>query len=95
MAPNRLVGLAYQALRVTCLSEHAERLVIIDYDILAARAKEVMGLLYDFIGEEPFEHDFENVEYDAAAFDAQLGLDGLHQVREKSGTGAAPDRAAA
>lgn len=80
---NRLVGYAYQALREACWSEFAERLVIIDYDILVARPADVMKLLYDFIGEEPFEHDFEAVEYDAPAFDEQLGLDGLHRVRPK------------
>lgn len=80
---NRLVGFAYQALREACWSAHAERLVIIDYDILVTRPKEVIGLLYEFIGEDPFEHDFDNVEYDAPAFDAQLGLDGLHRVRAK------------
>jgi len=80
---NRLVGFAYQALREACWSEHADRLVIIDYDILVSRPAEVMGLLYDFIGEETYEHDFEAVEYDAPAFDEQLGLDGLHRVRAK------------
>lgn len=80
---NRLVGFAYQALREACWGEHADRLVIIDYDILVSRPKEVMELLYGFIGEEPFAHDFENVTYDAASFDVQLGLDGLHLVRPK------------
>ena len=82
-SPNRLVGFSYQALREACWSEHAEQLVIIDYDLLASRPKEVIDLLYGFIDEPAFEHDFENVEYDAPAFDAQLGLDGLHRVRAK------------
>lgn len=82
-SPNRLVGFAYQALREACWSEHADRLVIIDYDILVTRPKAVIELLYDFIGEAAFAHDFDNVEYDAAAFDAQLGLDGLHRVRAR------------
>ena len=81
--PNRLVGFAYQALREACWSEFADRLVIIDYDILVARPAEVIGLLYDFLGEPRFEHDFEAVAYDAVDFDAQLGLDGLHRVRHR------------
>ena len=84
-ASNRLVGFSYQALREACWGEHAERLVIIDYDILAARPKEVINLLYDFLGEEPIEHDFDNISFDEPAFDAQLGLDGLHRVRAKVG----------
>ena len=42
-----------------------------------------MKLLYEFLGEEHFDHDFSAVEYDAPAFDAQLGLDGLHRVHKK------------
>jgi sulfotransferase len=39
-----------------------------------------MAAAYDFIGEQPFEHDFENVEFDALEFDARLGTPGLHTV---------------
>ena len=57
--------------------------MIVDYDILVSRPAEVLGLIYDFVGEPRFEHDFEQVSYDAPAFDEQLGLDGLHRVRPK------------
>lgn len=77
---NRLVGYAWHALREACYGEFAERLVIVDYDLLAQRPAEVFQLLYQFIGEAPFAHDFGAVEFDAPAFDAQLGLDGLHRV---------------
>ncbi len=77
---NRLVGFPWHALREACYGEFADRLVLVDYDLLAARPADVMKLLYEFLGEEPFDHDFESVEYDAPAFDAQLGLDGLHRV---------------
>lgn len=80
---NRLVGFPWHALREGCWSEHAERLILIEYDLLVHRPKEVITLLYQFLEEEPFEHDFENVEYDAPAFDSQLGVDGLHRVHRK------------
>ncbi|WP_145420984.1 sulfotransferase family protein [Planctomycetes bacterium K23_9] len=79
---NRLVGYPWHALREACYSEFAERLVLVDYDLLTARPADVLQLLYEFLGEEPFEHDFENVQYDAPEFDAQLGLDGLHRVHK-------------
>ncbi len=44
---------------------------------------EVIELIYEFLGEEPFAHDFDNVDYDAPDFDAQLGVDGLHTVHQK------------
>lgn len=80
---NRLVGYPWHALREACYSDFADRIVIVEYDLLVARPKEVFELLYKFLGEEPFEHDFEAVEYDAPAFDQQLGLDGLHRVRRE------------
>jgi sulfotransferase len=80
---NRLVGFPYHALREACWSDHAEHLLIVDYDMLVAQPKEVLSLLYQFIGEEPFEHAFDNVEYDAPAFDKQLGVRGLHKVHKK------------
>jgi sulfotransferase len=80
---NRLVGYAWHALREACYGEHADRLVLIDYDLLIRRPADVMSLLYKFLGEEPFEHDFDAVSYDAPAFDQQLGLNGLHRVHPK------------
>lgn len=80
---NSLVGFPYQALREACYSEFADRLIIVDYDMLTSRPAEVINLVYEFLGEEPYEHDFESVNYDAPKFDAQLGLDGLHRVHKK------------
>lgn len=80
---NRLVGFAYQALREACWGEFADRVIIVDYDMLGSRPADVLKLLYQFIGEDHFAHDFESVAYDAPAFDEQLGLDGLHRVRPK------------
>jgi sulfotransferase len=77
---NRLVGFAWHALREACYSEFAERVLVLEYDLLVGRPAEVFGLVYEFLGEKPFAHDFSKVEYDAPAFDAQLGLDGLHRV---------------
>ena len=77
---NRLVGFPWHALREACYSDFADRLVIVEYELITQRPEEVFKLIYDFLEEEPFEHDFSNVEYDAPAFDSQLGLDGLHRV---------------
>ena len=43
----------------------------------------MIALLYQFLGEAPFAHDFDNVVYDAAAFDLELGVEGLHTVHRK------------
>jgi sulfotransferase len=80
---NRLVGFPWHALKEAVWSEYADRLVIVDYDLLTKRPADVIALIYGFLGEAPFAHDFENVEYDHKAFDAELGIAGLHKVRPK------------
>jgi sulfotransferase len=77
---NRLVGFAWHALREACYSDFAERVLILEYDLLSTRPGDVFKLVYDFLGEQPYAHDFSKVEYDAPEFDAQLGMDGLHRV---------------
>ncbi len=80
---NRLVGFPWHALREACYSDFVERLIIVEYDLLVQRPKDVFKLIYDFLEEKQFEHDFDNVNYDAPEFDNQLGLDGLHRVHKK------------
>ena len=69
---NRLVGFAWHALREACFSEYAERVLVLEYDLLTLRPAEVFGLVYEFLDEKPFKHDFKKVEYDAPAFEWQL-----------------------
>jgi len=42
-----------------------------------------MDYLYNELGYPAFRHDFNNVQYEADEFDAQLGVPGLHTVRRK------------
>ncbi|BBB69119.1 hypothetical protein UNDYM_4866 [Undibacterium sp. YM2] len=78
---NRLVGYPWTALKEAFYGEHASSLLIVDYDLLAQAPEKVMPLVYQFIDEPVFEHDFNQVSYDAPEFDAQLGLHGMHKVR--------------
>ncbi|MDU9414092.1 sulfotransferase [Pseudomonas sp. zfem005] len=78
---NRLVGFAWAALKEAYYGEQADSMLIVDYDLLARAPEKILRLVYEFLGEPWFEHDFERVEYDAPAFDQALGLAGLHKVR--------------
>ncbi|MFZ6770508.1 sulfotransferase [Undibacterium sp. Di26W] len=79
---NRLVGYPWTALKEAFYGEHANSLLIVDYDILAQVPEKVMPLIYQFLGEPEFEHNYRNVSYDAPEFDAPLGMHGLHKVRQ-------------
>lgn len=78
-----MVGFALDALREAFFGEHANRLILVAYEALARRPKDTMQSLYKFLGEDWFEHDFDNVEYEAQDFDIALGTPNLHTVRPK------------
>lgn len=77
------MGFSWAALKDAYYGAHAKSLLLIEYDLLAEAPEKVMRLVYEFLGEPWYQHDFENVQYDAPEFDQALGLDGLHRVRSK------------
>jgi sulfotransferase len=82
---NRLVGYPWTALKEAFYGEHATSLLLVDYELLAQAPQQVLPLVYQFLDEPPFKHDFEQVHYDAPEFDDALGLHGLHKVRPRVG----------
>jgi sulfotransferase len=80
---SRLVGYAYNALKEAFYSEQSASILLVDYELLTIGPAKTMSLIYQFLGEEPFEHDFENVQYEEPEFDKRLKTKGLHQVRAK------------
>ena len=80
---NRLVGYAWSALKEAYYDERAGSMLVVEYDTLAQAPEQVLRLIYEFIDEPWFGHDFENVHYDAPSFDDALGISGLHRVRPR------------
>jgi len=80
---DQLVGFAWAALREAFYGEQASSLLVLDYELLARAPQKVIPLIYRFIEAPLYEHDFDNVEYDAPEFDLPLGTPGLHKVQPK------------
>ncbi len=80
---DALVGFALDALREAFHGDEADRLILVAYEALAARPEATMRELYALLGEPWFEHDFEDVAYEAEDFDLALGTPGLHRVRSR------------
>ena len=80
---NRLVGFAWSALKEAYYGAQAGSLLVVEYELLAQAPARVLRLIYEFLGEPWFEHDFDHVSYDAPAFDEALGISGLHRVRPR------------
>ncbi len=80
---NGTVGMALTALKEAFYGEYSERLLLVDYELLARFPAKTMGLIYDFTGMSEYPHDFNNVEYSHDEFDNTLGVKGLHTVAKK------------
>lgn len=83
MHPDRLIGFALNALREAYFGNLSHKMLLVEYDILCQRPRETLQLIYEFVGEPWFEHDFDNVEYAAEDFDMNLNTPGLHRVGRK------------
>jgi sulfotransferase len=77
------VGWCLNSLREAWFGDHAERLIGIRYESFVEQPGETVRRLYELLGEEPFPHDFESLQYDEPMFDEFLGLPGLHRVRQR------------
>ncbi len=76
-----LIGAAWSALREAWFADEARRLIVIPYDSLVRSPQKTLHRLYQELQEEPFAHDLHHVEYEESAYDAELGMPGLHTVR--------------
>ena len=80
---NRLVGGPWTCLKEAFYGPDAAALLVVDYDYLASMPQHVIPLVYEFLGEEAFPHDYDNLSYDEPDFDDELRMPGLHRVRSK------------
>lgn len=81
---DRLIGFPWAALKEAYFGPFSDKLLIVEYNLLARAPEKVLKLIYEFIDQPWFEnHDFENVEFDTPDFDDALGLSGLHKIRNR------------
>lgn len=79
-----MVGFSFQATKDAYYGEYAPgRMMLLTYETLTRDPQRAINAVYQFVGEPPFQHDFENIQYDEPEFDARLGLPGLHKVQPK------------
>ena len=78
-----LVGFALDAIREAYFGEYAKQLILVEYEALTKLPSDLIKMLYGLLDLPPFEHDFNNVEYNADEFDIALGSPGLHTVKKK------------
>ena len=79
-----LIGYPLAALKQAMHGAEAARLLLLPYDVLAARPHQALEAVYAFTGLPPFRHDVDRVTFDAKQFDDRLGTPGLHDVRPRT-----------
>jgi sulfotransferase len=80
---DKTIGFALTAIKQAITSAEKTMIMLVEYNSLAQQPELTMKSIYKFIGQDYFQHDFDNVQYQNDEFDADVGLSGLHTVRRK------------
>ncbi len=79
------VGRAFNAVRDAITRGWRKNILFIEYDALTKDPQRTLQGIYMFLGEGPFEHDFDNVEQITFEDDYVYGFKDLHTIRRKVG----------
>jgi sulfotransferase len=80
--PGGIIGQSYNGIRQALMQGGVKQIHFIEYDDLINNSEETMRKIYEFLGEEYFEHDFSKIENIHKERDAEVyGLADMHDVR--------------
>ena len=80
--PDGILGQSLNAIMEGLNQGFGNRFHFVEYNDLVNKPKETMNKLYEFIGEEPFEHQFTNLKNQNREGDVNTyGLSDMHEVR--------------
>lgn len=83
-SPQGIVGQSVSGLRQAYIDGFEESLHIVEYQDLINDPKGTLNAIYEFLDEEPFEHDLNKLENINRENDAQIyGFADMHKVRPK------------
>lgn len=79
-----IVGQSYNAIRQAIMEGKGKLLHFVEYDDLINNPEETMRKIYEFLGEEYYQHDFSKIKNIHKEKDAEIyGFTDMHDVREK------------
>lgn len=82
--PEGILGQSMNAVMEAFRQEHQDRLHFIEYQDLVQRPEQTMKAIYEFLGEEYYEHDFNSLENQNRERDViTYGLKDMHEVRRE------------
>jgi sulfotransferase len=80
---DQLVGSSFNRVKDAVHRGWRDCMLFVEYERLTASPKAVLREIYEFLGEEPFEHDFDNVEQVTQEDDLVHIWKDLHKIRQK------------
>lgn len=83
MDMNGPVGKPFVAIKELMANLDPRQYMFVEYDLLIANPQKIIEQIYKFIDEELYTHTFDNLHADYSKIDAAIGVEGLHDVRQK------------
>lgn len=82
MRPKGLIDECLYGIAYAMLEENRQYFHIVEYDNLVGRTDETIKVIYDFLGLEHFDHNYNNIVNITPEDDRIYGVEGLHDVRK-------------
>jgi sulfotransferase len=84
VSQNGILGQSYFGIKDALVKGYQKNLHFVEYDDLMNNPKETMDKLYEFLGEDYYEHDFSKIENIHKERDAEVyGINDMHDVRSE------------
>lgn len=80
---NQPVGLAHNRIIDALQRGWSKNMFLVDYEDLTRNPEQTMKAIYDFLGEEYYKHNFDNVKQVTESDDAVYGFKDLHKIKPK------------
>ena len=81
LRPEYSVGLPYARIEDATRRGMADRLHFVHYEQLTTEPEKTLNAIYNFLGEEPFKHDFTNIQQVGPADDPVIDYPNVHRIR--------------
>ena len=75
------VGLALNRISGAFQDGTADKVLFVKFEDLCSKPQETMNKIYKYIGEEPFEHDFQNIKKEVIEDCTPYGIFGDHNIK--------------
>ena len=82
MSPGHTLRFAYDSLKEALTGPQKRNIMLVEYNQLAQNPQQTMRAIYTFIDEPYYAHDFNNVQVSYDEYDQEVGISGLHNIRQ-------------